>query len=225
VRAPLATPRVLLGQGTVVGKGAAQMSEGRRVSMYAEGAGGLGGGTVGGVGGVGDVGVRVGGGGSLSPGHGGAVQGGGVANPSEAHPRGGMGWNGEHADKLRGMCGTGRKGTMFVQELIYPREQYLGISSSNSPIHLNTMRYLLSLNNPMDDAVVSKGILEWLFSPPGTYPPSTEVHALCTALPETQEVGGGGGRGRCPTCRRETKDLPVSLTKAVVKDATAPAKL
>jgi len=130
-----------------------------------------------------------------------------VSGTRVPHPRGGVGWNGEHAAKLRGMCGTGRKGTMFAQELIYPREQYLGISSSNSPSDLNTIRYLLSLNSPMDDAVVSKGILEWLFSPPGTYPSSTEVHTLCTAPPKTAEVGdwlsgawsGKGSRPRVAT--------------------------
>ena len=115
-----------------------------------------------------------------------------VSGTRAPHPRGGVGWNGERAAELRGMCGTGRKGTMFAQELIYPRERYLGISSSNSPSDPNTIRYLLSLNNPEDDSVVSKGILQWMFSPPGTYPSSTEVHTLCTArTQETEEVDGG----------------------------------
>ena len=101
------------------------------------------------------------------------------------HPSGGIGWNGDYAALLRGSCGAGRTGTMFVQELVYPRDKFLEISSFNSPGDPNTIKYLLSLNSPVDDAVVSKGILNWMFSPPGTYPSSTEVHTLCTAQPQT----------------------------------------
>jgi len=105
------------------------------------------------------------------------------------HPVGGVGWNGEGAADLRGICGAGREGMMFAQELIYPIGRWRNISSSNSPSDPNTIKFLLSLNNPKDDSVVSHGILHWSFSPPGTYPSSTQVHTLCTALPQTEEVG------------------------------------
>ena len=113
-----------------------------------------------------------------------------VPEMRKSHPTGGVGWNGERAAELRSICGDGRKGTILAQELIYPRGRYLHISSSNSPSDPYTIKYLLSLNSPQDDAVVSKGILHWLNSPPGTYPSSTQVHTLCTALPQTEQVGG-----------------------------------
>ena len=39
---------------------------------------------------------------------------------------GGIGWNGEDAALLRSLCGPGRAGSFFVQELWYPRDAYLG---------------------------------------------------------------------------------------------------
>ncbi|EKX42681.1 hypothetical protein GUITHDRAFT_141080 [Guillardia theta CCMP2712] len=54
------------------------------------------------------------------------------------------------------------------------------------------VKYLLSLHNPQEDAVVSKGILMHLFSPEGTYPSVTEVHALCDGVPS---LGPQGSRG------------------------------
>ena len=40
-------------------------------------------------------------------------------------------------------------------------------------------RFLISLHDPSVDTVVSKGILEGMFGPPGKYPSVDEVHAVC----------------------------------------------
>lgn len=97
------------------------------------------------------------------------------------HPRGGVGWQGKHSEKIRAYCNRDQKTSSYIQELIYPKDTYLDIGSRNDPSYDNTWRYLLSLHDPNIDSVVSKGILNWLFSTPGTYPSTTEVHTLCTA--------------------------------------------
>ena len=99
------------------------------------------------------------------------------------HPRGGLGWQGEHAATLRAHCGRKRNGAFYMQELIYPKDSYIDVESKNDPAVGNAWRFLLSLNDPQLDQVVSRGILNWLFSIPGTYASATEVHTLCTAVP------------------------------------------
>jgi hypothetical protein len=73
-----------------------------------------------------------------------------------------------------------------MQELVYPRGSYLDVPKLNDPGAPNAIKTLLSVNNPQDDHVVSKGILNWLYSPGGTYPSLSEVHTLCTAVPSVQ---------------------------------------
>ena len=97
------------------------------------------------------------------------------------HPRGGIGWQGKDSEKIRAYCKRDKQSSSYIQELIYPKDSYLDIGSWNDPSYDNTWRYLLSLHNPKIDSVVSKGILNWLFATPGTYPSTTEVHTLCTA--------------------------------------------
>lgn len=109
-------------------------------------------------------------------------------NSRVGHPRGGVGWQGQHSEKIRAYCSRGRKTPAYVQELIYPKDSHLDIEARNDPSSDNTWQFLLSLHDPKIDKVVSNGILNWLFSIPGTYPSTTEVHTLCTALVNGQPL-------------------------------------
>jgi hypothetical protein len=115
----------------------------------------------------------------------------------------GIGWNGEDAELLRKLCGAGRTGTFFVQELSFPWDSYLGPPWSAAD-SARSITPLLSLHNPEVDAVVSKGLLGWLWSAPGTYPSVIEVHTLCTA-----KVGDG------PLVRCEAGRTAVEVGSAI----------
>jgi hypothetical protein len=116
---------------------------------------------------------------------------------------GGIGWNGEDAELLRKLCGAGRTGTFFVQELRFPWDSYLGPPWSAAD-SARSITPLLSLHNPEEDGVVSKGLLGWLWSAPGTYPSVIEVHTLCTA-----KVGHG------PLVRCEAGRTAVEVGSAI----------
>jgi FkbM family methyltransferase len=81
---------------------------------------------------------------------------------------------GKHIDK-----------TMNTEEYV---EKYCNFSGLHRTIaemlyyshRLHTeIRFLVSLHDPAVDTVVSKGILEGLFGPPGKYPSVDEVHSIC----------------------------------------------
>merc|ERR1719329_1511230 len=64
---------------------------------------------------------------------------------------GGIGWNGEDAALLRSLCGAGRAGSFFVQELWYPRDAYLGPPWRIADHHAASIAPLVSLHSPVDD--------------------------------------------------------------------------
>lgn len=91
----------------------------------------------------------------------------------------------EQAELLR-ICArvAGEKISEHVSELIYDKKRWRHDEMVQDQT-ADTWKYLINVHNPEVDSVVSKGLLEWLFSPPHTYASVTEVHTLCTA-----KVGG-----------------------------------
>jgi len=96
----------------------------------------------------------------------------------------GQEWDGADAEAIRQVCSTNEQEPMFVQELQYPdgvwrmqgSEWWERLANGS-----HAYRYLLSLNNPSEDRVVSHGLLNFVHGPKGTYPSATEVHSICTA--------------------------------------------